>query len=1006
MNPRSRHRAAFLLFLLAPLGFLALPAQEAKLDLSNNKPNTPAEELKTFKIVDGFTVQLAACEPQVVDPVAMAFDERGRLFVAEMRGYPNAGVGTGKIDSGRIRLLEDRDGDGFFETSTVYAEGLRFPTGLMPYKNGLLVANAPDLIYLQDTDDDGKADKQRVLYTGFDVANIQQLLNSFQWGYDNWIHACAGGAGGQIKSAEKPDWPALTLRGRGIRFKPDEPGSLQPTSGGGQYGLTCDDIGHWFTNTNSQHIRQIVLPNHYLARNPLLPVAATTIDIPEHGAACKVFRISPFEAWRVERTRRRKGGPDSKRFPTTELVPGGYSTSTCSPIVYRGEGFPDGYYGSVFMCDPANNVLIRDVLAPNGPGTLVARRGHADCEFLASTDNWFRPTYIAHGPDGCLYVSDFYREVIETPLSLPDDIKKAVNLESRERGRIWRIAPVGHRPERLPDLSKASPATLVHALERANIWHRLTAQRLLVERQDKKAMSTLELVAAKGETPHGRIHAMWALEGMNGLQEKHIVRSLKDTSRVVRVHGLHLAEARLQESPLLRKAVADMAQDSSPEVRFQLAFTLGEAQAPELLDAWAALAATNGDDPWMQIALLSSVSKTAPALLQRCSASYGFTRYESGHRLEILKKLAQLAVSTGRDEDLARVLEPLKVIPKKGPAPWQVAVLEGIGQGLIAGNRSLEQLWSKPPKNMEAALGEVRPVFADAARYALGATNPVAERLAAIRLVGLGPFETAEKALPDLLAPQQPLALQLEAVKAMSPRQHARVGPLLVAAWQGAGPQLRREILEALLARKERVQTLLDGIEAKTIVPGQLEPGRVAQLRKYPDAAVQKRALKLLAGLGTPDRLKVVKQYESVLDTKGEVERGRAVFRKHCATCHRLENHGVEVGADLQAALPNKTPEQLLTDILDPSREVDPRFLEYLATTKGGRFLTGVIAAETATSITLRRAEKAEDTLLRSQLESIQATGKSLMPEGLEKNVPPAEMADLIAYLLEVRGRK
>ena len=349
-------------------------------------PLSPREELATFKVPKGFRVELAACEPDVIDPVAMAFDENGRLFVAEMPGYPNGGVGTGKITSGRIKMLED-SGDGFYGKSTLFLEHLRFPTAVMPYRGGLLIANAPDLIFAEDTRQLGKADRQRVLYTGFDIANIQQLLSGFQWGLDNWVHACAGGKGGTITSAEKPNAPAVELRGRGIRFHPDQPASLEPTSGGGQYGLTCDQWGSWFTATNSQHLRHIILPDHYLKRNPFLPVSAVTLDIPDHGAACKVHRISPFEQWRVDRTKQRKDGPNASKFPPTELFPGGYVTSACSPLVYEATLFPAIYQGNVFVCDPANNLIHRDVLQRNG-AIFVAKRadGEGDCEL------WLRPT--------------------------------------------------------------------------------------------------------------------------------------------------------------------------------------------------------------------------------------------------------------------------------------------------------------------------------------------------------------------------------------------------------------------------------------------------------------------------------------------------------------------------------------------------------------------------------------------------------------------------------------
>ena len=291
-HPLFRFAATCLL-----LGLLAAPAAWPGQPLPRKPapgPLLPRAEQMTFRVLPGFRVDLVASEPDIIDPVAMTFDEDGRLFVAEMRGYPNKGVGTGFITSGRIKMLEDRNGDGFYETSTIYADKLRFPTSVMPWKGGLLVANAPDLLYLQDTKGTGKADRQEVLYTGFDVANIQQLLSGFQWGLDNWVYGCAGGKGGTIVSPQKKG-PAVTLRGRGIRFHPDVPGSLEPTSGGGQYGLTANDWGQWFVATNSQHLRHIVLPDHELRRNPFLPVSAVTLDIPDHNPACKVHRISPFE---------------------------------------------------------------------------------------------------------------------------------------------------------------------------------------------------------------------------------------------------------------------------------------------------------------------------------------------------------------------------------------------------------------------------------------------------------------------------------------------------------------------------------------------------------------------------------------------------------------------------------------------------------------------------------------------------------------------------------------
>ncbi len=971
-------------------------------------PLSPTEELATFRVPKGFRVELVAAEPQVVDPVAMAFDEEGRIFVAEMRGYPNGGVAEGDVTSGRIRLLEDRDGDGIYETATVYADHLRFPTAVMPWKGGLLVANAPDILALEDTDGDGKADRTHRLYTGFGLKNIQQLINSLQWGLDNWVYGVAGNNGGSITAPEAPGMPPVALNGRGVRFHPETPGSLEPTTGGGQYGLAPDDWQNWFTATNSQHLRHMVLPDHYLRRNPALPVAAVTLDIPDHGAACKVHRISPFEAWRVERTERRAKGPDAQRFPSTELVPGGFITSACSPIVYAADLFPAAYHGNTFVCDPANNLVHRDLLEPKG-ATFTARRADPDSEFLASTDTWFRPVHLSIGPDGALYVLDFYREAIESPLSLPEDIKKKMNLESRGRGRIWRIVPEGQRTKdkgrrTKPALRKAPVEQLVKHLADPNIWWRLTAQRLLVERQDRSAVKALATLARNAELAPGRAHALWTLRGLGALGDELIVEALKDRDAGVREQALRLADERLAKSEPLRRVVVPLVDDPSPRVRFQLAFTLGEADAPELVAALARVARKDVADPWTQTAVLSSASHIAPELLEALTHDRQFAANPDPLQLQFLTRLTGLVAARNTDAHLARVLALLGD-PADNSA-WQLALLNGLGQGLANTARPLNRLWDAPPPELKDAIQKALPFFQRAAATLRKPRAPVAERLAAARLLGNGPFALALPALQDGLGPQNPAEVQLAAVRALSAHDSGRVPEVLLAGWTGYSPGIRREVLEALFARPARLTALLDAVEAKKVQAGQIEPARVDQLRKYPDAKVRQRALALLAAQTTADRRKIMEQYGSALDLKADPTRGKLMFKKTCATCHRLENEGVEVGPDLLSALRNKSKEQLLSDILDPSREVDPRYINYQVTTKAGRTFSGMIAAETASSITLRRAEKAEDTILRSQIDEIQATPKSVMPEGLEMQLSKQDLANVIAYLRQVGSGK
>jgi len=990
-------RLRTLVFGLLLLSYSVAAEPEIKVPKDHVGALSPREELATIKLLKGFKAELVASEPDVIDPVAMCFDFKGRLFVCEMRGYPNGGVGTGMESRGRIRMLEDENGDGVFEKSTVFADGLRFPTGVMAWRNGIIVANAPDLIYLEDTDGDGKADKKRILYTGFGLSNIQQLINTPQWALDNWIYVMVGGAtGGTITCPEKPDMKPLVLRGRGIRFKPDHLESLEAMSGVGQYGLAPDDFEHWFTATNSQHLRQIVLPDYYLARNPYLTVPLVSFDIPDHGAACKLNRISPFEGWRVERTTARKEGPDAKRFPSTELLPGGFVTSSCSPVVYTANLYPPEFRNNTFVCDPANNLIHRDILEVNG-SLFSAKRGDADCEFFASTDNWCRPVSLCVGPEGALYVLDFYREIIETPLSLPEDIKKRWNLESRNRGRIWRVAPEGFHAGKLPDLSNAMIEGLVELLDHPVMWQRLAAQQLLVNRADKKAVPLLTKLAASSKTAVGRVHALWALEGLNALEKSHVLPALEDPDPNVREQALRLAERFAPESDEIVAKMLALVDDPSPHLRLQLAFSLGAAPAPKATQALGKLLLHPKGDSWLQSAVLSSSRPAAVPMIEWL----GQPEVAKAHpgTSGIVSRLAVMVGAEGNEKTIAHLLQTLASGEQASDA-WKLAVIEGLGQGMQNSAKPLYSLWEKPPETLAKAVEAVKALFQKTAATANDPKQSEASRLAAIRFLAYGPFPFVGPIFTELLSPQQSTAIQAAVVKALASRGEKAATSIMIAAWERSGPSLRRELLESLCSRQDRVTALLEAIESKRILAAHLESSRQEFLRKHPSAAVRKRANELLGKASDSDRKKIVETYADALKLDGDTTRGKALFQKNCSVCHRLDNVGHEVGANLMAALRTKSKQALIIDILDPSREVDSRYVNYRVTTLNGRGFTGILAVETPSSITLRRAENAEDTILRTQIDTIEATSKSLMPEEFEKQLSKQDVADVIAYLL------
>lgn len=957
--------------------------------IAHAEPLSPADELKTFRTLPGFKVELVAAEPDVVDPVAMCFDERARLFVCEMRGYPNAGTAKGQENRGRVRCLTDKDGDGRFESSVVYADGLRFPTGVLPWRGGLIVCNAPDLIYLTDADNDGKADKSQVLYTGFGLDNIQQILNSPRWSPDGWVHCVVGSVGGTITCPEKPDMPPLVLRGgRGIRFRPETPGKIEPTSGGGQYGLTCDEAGHWFTSTNSQMLRQIVLPEHYLARNPAYAAPATTADINEGGSARRIFRISEFEPWRVERTTRRKEGPDAKRFAANELVPGGYITSACSPCWHDDPPFPDRDRRCVYVCDPANNLITRDKMEPHG-SIFKGKRIDDGVEFLASTDNWFRPVHLTVGPEGALYVLDFYREAIETPLSLPDDIKKRLNLETRNRGRIWRIVPEEVERSKWPNLAGMKLDELVAELSNPHEWRRSTALRLL---RDKPAAEVRQRVPATDpDNPAARIARLHALASSDGLRVPELTSALRDKSDAVRIVAMRLAEPALGKSKDFGGIFLSGFRDASSPVRLQIALSHamqlpGKRYPSRLIDVLR----DSASDPWLVSASLLSVQSFEVDVLEMLTTESDPAPLDRIERMAALAATSESVVTVARLIDLA---SQIKTTPLAG------AVLEGVRQGSRNGHWPIARLLASDDRYVQECLVRLGDRFREAKRFVSDSGYPEADRVAAVRLLAFAPLAIAGPALVPHLSAESSPALRSAALQSLADHDSKQADQLILAGWSSFTPTTRAELVGLLTRKPERIMGLLDAVEAKKILPAHLESARIKALRDHPDPVIRLRSNRLLQAPVGADRAKIIADYKPALALKGDADRGREVFRKNCTACHRLEDVGKEVGASLSAALGTKTKEAMLIDILDPSREVDPRFVVYEVRTKNERLLTGILAVETSTSLTLRRAEGVEETVLRSQVEEIRAGSKSLMPDELEKVIDKQQLADLLAYL-------
>ncbi|MGC8640396.1 MAG: PVC-type heme-binding CxxCH protein [Isosphaeraceae bacterium] len=961
-------------------------------ELPRIKPLEPAAALKSFRIHEGFHLEAVAVEPLVTGPVSACYDAEGRLYVVEMRGYPY----PENSPTGNVVRLEDRDHDGRFDARTVLVSGLSWPTGVVPYDGGVFIAVAPDILYAKDTSGDGVADVQKVMFTGLGTGNVQGLVNGLLWGPDGWIYGCASSNDGEIKNLTRPEAKPVSVRGRDFRFRPDG-SKFEAISGGGQFGHSFDDWGHRFTCSNSNHIRQIVLPAHDLERNPAL-VAPVVLDIAAEGPAAPVFRISAAEPWRIVRTRQRAADPVlRKRLPSTELFATGFFTSATGLTIYRGSAYPAAYRGNAFVGDVGGNLVHRKRLSVQG-ATYLATRADRNVEFLASTDNWFRPVNFANTPQGTLLILDMYRETIEHPESIPEPIKKHLDLTSgRDRGRLYELVheSPAKRSHRRPHLTKATSAELVNLLADPDAWWRETAQRLLLERGDASSAALLRELAVRRPNALARLHALWTLDALGSLDAAELILGLNDPESRVREQSARLAEPRIAHDPRLFAALLALADDSDPFVRFQTALSLGETgDDPRTAQALARIAAQAPDDRWTRIAVLSSIGKQGPKLLEVLAKKQGFLDTDSGKAW-----LEEMAALIGAGRDPAQLKRMIAQFTESGRDPdLAIRVVVALDQGTRWSGTSLARLLGEDEAKLMSTLA-VR------ARTIAESDASPDRRLPAIALLGTRGGKPALAVLPGLLDARQPEAVQIAALRALDEQNDPSVGRLVVGQWKSLSPAVRREAAELLFRRRDRLKSLLDALEAKTLTASEIDPDRLRRLREHRDTRIRGRARKILGAepAASRDRKAIFEAYRAAIALNGRVERGRAVFQKTCATCHRVRGEGIEVGPDL-ATVAGRTPEDLLLHILDPNREVAANFVNYNVATTDGRTISGIIAAESATALTLKRAQGVTDVIPRPEIEAVRSTGLSLMPEGLEKGLTPQDLADLMAYVRSIQG--
>ncbi|HEX3654261.1 MAG TPA: PVC-type heme-binding CxxCH protein [Pirellulales bacterium] len=976
------------LALLSPFCISADLPDEAqiKAELPRIAPHEPAAALSTFRVQPGYKIEQVAAEPLVVDPVCLAFDENSRLYAVEMRDYSE----QDKEKLGRVRLLEDTDGDGRYDKSTIFAEGLSWPTAIACYDGGVFVGAAPDIVYCKDTNGDGRADVQKTIYTGFGRSNVQGLLNTFTWTLDNRSQGATSSSGAEVRPAGDPKALPLVLRGRDFQFDPKTL-KIEAVSGGGQYGLSFDDWGQKFVCSNSDHIQQVMYEDRYLARNPYLTPPSPRKSIAVDGPQAEIYRASPPEPWRVVRTRLRVSGA----VPGVVEMGGrvsGYFTGASGITIYRGDAFPAAMRGVAVIGEACAGMLHRKTIEADGL-QLIARRMDAKSEFVASTDIWFRPVETFNAPDGGLYIADLYREVIEHPASLPPIIKKHLDLTSRNRGRIYRVVPTDFKQRPLPKLGKLSTVELVALLAHENAWHRETAARLLYERQDTGAIGLLERLGSS-PSPLGRMHALYVLDGQQALKADTLLVALANRDPHVRQHAVRLAERVKGGRDRLASKLCGMTDDDNLRVRYQLAFTLGAFDGPEERQALVRLARASADNVWMRLAIQSSLARGAGAAL---ADLVGEPTKAKADLTPLLTALASQIGMQAKKEDVTDAVQAIDHLPAAQDAlAGSLAV--AMSEGSIKAGRPLSA--SVPESSRVARLLKAR--LASSARVAADEKQSPARRAAAARVLVLSPFSEVRGLLAELLNQRQPQEVQLAAVAALSRFADPGVASILLEGWSTFSPALRAAALDALVARPARIHALLDAVADGRISAAEIDPARLQLLATSLDPKIRARAESLLKSAKLGRRQDVVDSYRTALKLSGDAVHGKQIFQKICAACHKADGVGHEIGPNL-ATVKTRGAEFILLNVLDPSREVNPQYVNYLAVTDDGRSLTGMIAAETATSITLRRAEGASDTLLRINIEEMRSTGLSLMPEGLEKQIDPQGLADVIAYILSLK---
>ena len=955
---------------------------------SREAPST-ADVIRSTQVAAGHEFELVASEPAVVDPVAVTFDESGRPYVVEYRDYPS-GPPAGSPPLSRVVRLDDGDGDGHYESSTPVAEHLPFSQGILAIRGGLLVTASPDLLLLSDSDGDGSYDRRETLATGFRVGNPQLRAACPAIGPDNAVWITGGLSGGKVRHPSALEDDGVSIDRRDVRIDLAR-GTIRPATGFGQFGNAFDARGHRFTASNRNPLMVSLLPPEALARNPLVDLGPGYADAAPSGADSRVAAVAATNATAISHT--------------------GTHTSACGLTIFHGDLLGPEADGDAFTCEPVSHAVVRRRPAPLGAGFTSTHPEPLATEFVASAQTWFRPVFTTTAPDGSLWIVDFCRASVEHPDYMPPGVAATIDHRVGDHaGRIWRVRRSGPAPR--PWSPPVTAAAAVALFDDPNGWRRDTAQRLLVEGRFPRDQTEAALRGRLDDpacAPRATIHALRSLDGLSLLRTADVERAAGSDDAAVREEGLRLAREAdgliaagipldADERLGLVDAVASRSvDDADGQVRLAAILGIAGSPSPAATTALMTAAASPRLDEWTARGIVSgAVGRSAMMLKQVATETMPLP---TPTRLWLVEKLATTTTADGQAGDSRAVLELLVDRQRAGILDWfDVAVLAG-----LTPRRPMATLLADP-----ATFGAIAAIVGRAGELAAEVDGQSDVRLLGIRLLGAaagGEGDLAVEArgrLAALVGAREPEGIQREAVRALvSSGDEERIRAVIDAAAQ-LEPAVRAAAVSALLDRPPSLPLLLSAIEQGALPAGVVALERRKPLLDSADTAVREAAARIWgAGSTALDPVELADLTASVR-RGGDGTKGREVFIRHCANCHRAgvvtAPVGHAIGPDLAEAA-DRPIERLLADIVDPNRAVEPRYEATVVVTDDGTVHDGILQSSGADAVTLARAGGERELIARDRIESIRGTGRSLMPEGFGRAVPHADFADLLEFL-------